>query len=696
MAIKRSFDHQLLNDACEQHNIVLTKDYTSDKINKLTIIEGQCINYEICNNIFSKLFVMFVVNAKCMECNNKYCYSSLIAYCNNNNIILLKDYSNTKITQYTVIDGKCINYDICRGSFSKQFMVILKNPKCNDCTNNNKYSYSTLVSFCEKNNIILLKDYSNIKLTKSSNIDGQCSNYKNCKGIINKNFSSLFENPKCYDCTINNKHSYSSLMYYCEEKKITLLKDYSNEKLNKLSVIQGNCINYDICGKIFEKTFGRLLVNGYCNYCGISSNHNYSALNAFCDENKLTLLNDYSKEKVNHNTTIKGYCPNHNICGNTFSKLFVSLKNNMYCHDCTTKVKYNHETLVKICESNNIKLLKDYSKENIIASTHILAECINYKDCKNYFDKFFTILLNYKNEINGYCIECASENKKTKTIDTCLEKYGVEYSSQSNEVREKVEKTCIARYGFKSVLQNKDVIQKRYNTNLEKYGYVNPMQNKEILNKTQNTNLEKYGYTCAALNLDVINKKEKTNLEKYGVKQYFSSNDSKEKIKKYNIEHYGVEHYLQTDDKKEKSKITCMKKYGVEYAMQDPIISAKASKKAYLLKKYIFPSGKIINIQGYENYGLDMLINKEKINEDDIITKRTKVPKLCYSYNNTQHRHFVDIYIKSQRRCVEIKSTWTFQKNKDKVFLKQKSAIDSGYKYDIWVFSKDGKLVETY
>ena len=139
-----------------------------------------------------------------------------------------------------------------------------------------------------------------------------------------------------------------------------------------------------------------------------------------------------------------------------------------------------------------------------------------------------------------------------------------------------------------------------------------------------------------------------------------------------------------------------MKKYGVEYAMQDPIISEKAFTSAYLLKQYTLPSGNIINIQGYENYGLDILINKEKINEDDIITNRTLVPKLCYLYDNSEHRHFVDIYIKSQKRCVEIKSIWTFQKNKEKVFLKQKSAIDLEYKYDIWIFNKDGILVETY
>ena len=66
--------------------------------------------------------------------------------------------------------------------------------------------------------------------------------------------------------------------------------------------------------------------------------------------------------KGKHNTIIEGHCPNYDNCGNTFSKLFVSLKNNMYCHDCTTKVKYNYETLLKICNENNYFICNSENK----------------------------------------------------------------------------------------------------------------------------------------------------------------------------------------------------------------------------------------------------------------------------------------------------------------------------------------------
>lgn len=108
------------------------------------------------------------------------------------------------------------------------------------------------------------------------------------------------------------------------------------------------------------------------------------------------------------------------------------------------------------------------------------------------------------------------------------------------------------------------------------------------------------------------------------------------------------------------------------------------------------PSGKIIDYQGYENYGLDMLLKNEKINELDIITKRTEVPKIYYTHENKECVHFVDIFVKSQNRCVEIKSTWTFDKKRDKVLLKQQAGKKAGFRYDIWIFDRDGNLVDLY
>ena len=97
--------------------------------------------------------------------------------------------------------------------------------------------------------------------------------------------------------------------------------------------------------------------------------------------------------------------------------------------------------------------------------------------------------------------------------------------------------------------------------------------------------------------------------------------------------------------------------------------------------------------QGHENFGLDELLFNQHIDEDDITTSRTEVPEIWY--NNKQGkrcRHYVDIFIKSQNRCVEIKSVWTHKLNNN-VYEKQAAAIEQGYLYDVWIYTRDGKLV---
>lgn len=137
-----------------------------------------------------------------------------------------------------------------------------------------------------------------------------------------------------------------------------------------------------------------------------------------------------------------------------------------------------------------------------------------------------------------------------------------------------------------------------------------------------------------------------------------------------------------------------MVKYGVSHHSQNAEVSEVMLKRSYNVKQYIFPSGKIISYQGYENFAFDELLNIENVLENDIFTNRREVPELWYTdKTNKLRRHFVDIYIKSQNRCIEVKSTWTNQE-KNNVLQKQQSAINLGYKYEIWIFDKKGNKLQ--
>lgn len=66
---------------------------------------------------------------------------------------------------------------------------------------------------------------------------------------------------------------------------------------------------------------------------------------------------------------------------------------------------------------------------------------------------------------------------------------------------------------------------------------------------------------------------------------------------------------LHNDLIKEKILLTNLNKYGTENPMHNDEIAEKQQKNFYKLKEFKYPSGKIINFQGYENRALNDLLN---------------------------------------------------------------------------------------
>jgi hypothetical protein len=165
---------------------------------------------------------------------------------------------------------------------------------------------------------------------------------------------------------------------------------------------------------------------------------------------------------------------------------------------------------------------------------------------KNIFEKIQTnkskYVYRYLNDDFGFCKNCGkvtfklfcchycaceynnshrSEEMKKKILEktkqTNLEKYGVEFSVQSENVKNKAKQTNLEKYGFKYTFQSEVVKDKIKETNLKKYGVENVSHSKEIREKTKQTNLKKYGFKYGFQNEAVKDKIKETNLEKYGV-----------------------------------------------------------------------------------------------------------------------------------------------------------------------------------
>lgn len=354
------------------------------------------------------------------------------------------------------------------------------------------------------------------------------------------------------------------------------------------------------------------------------------------------------------------------------------------------RTKFDINLLNYFVNENSIELIGTYEKLN--RESIINGKCKTI-ECNCEFNKAFRTLLVNK---SFFCENCTNKIKCNNIKNTTLKNFGVSCSFLSPIIKEKIKKTNIEKYGYEFHLQNESIRKKRDDTFIQNYGG-HPSKNIIIKNKIKETNLKKFGVENTFQSISIKNKIKESNLKKFGVENVMFCDEIKNKIKATNLVKYGYECTLQNEEIKNKIKETCLKKYGVEHSSQSTEIMEKISKNAYNSKEYIYPSGKIINIQGYENFALDFLLINENINETDIITGCKNVPTFWYNDETCKkHRHYVDIFIPSQNRCIEVKSTWTAEKKKDCIFLKQNAAKEIGYNYEIWVYDGKGNIVNKY
>jgi len=404
--------------------------------------------------------------------------------------------------------------------------------------------------------------------------------------------------------------------------------------------------------------------------------YNSVTLVTYCNENNITLINNNTNDRISRESYIDFECI---TCSEKFNKKFRQLvKTGAYCQTCMSNIaknkiresnlKFDVNMLMDFCETNDILLLDDYSNKFINRDSVIEGICKN-TDCENIFRKPFRELL----KINGYCKDCSKENGKLKIVETNLKKYGVNCPLQLPEIREKIKQTTLQKYGVEHNSQSNKIKEQKKQKSLQKYGCEFTLQSPEIREQIKQTNLVKYGVENPQQNKEIKEKTMNTNIELYGCKSPTGNICVKNKVIQTNLERYGVPHHS-----------------------QNPEVSETMIKNAYNKKSYILPSGKTIFIQGYENFMLDYLLLVEKLDENDIFTNRNDVPEIWYNdKTNKRRRHYVDFYIKSQNRCIEVKSTFTNQE-KNNVFEKQKAAKDLGLKYEIWIFNKEGDLLDKY
>ena len=305
------------------------------------------------------------------------------------------------------------------------------------------------------------------------------------------------------------------------------------------------------------------------------------------------------------------------------------------------------------------------------------------------------------------CKDCKSEAVKA----TCLTKYGSASPLQNSKVAEKTKATMNEKFGCDHALQNADIMEKLKATNMERYGCDNPLKNEEVREKVNSTNVEKYGCENPFGNLEIQEKIKETNVEKYGCEHITQNADIRDRIKETNLEkfgcvsslqnpeviekakatmreRYGCDHPLRSREIRERIKTTNMERYGYEHPMQNTEVFAKSKANMYRTHQFTFPSGRVVDYQGYERLAYEVLLYVYDIPEDDILVEsdiQSRLPPFKYTMNGKTHVYNPDIFIWSQQKVIEVKSSWTATLNPEKIELKKQCILAMGYKYEMWI-----------
>lgn len=252
-------------------------------------------------------------------------------------------------------------------------------------------------------------------------------------------------------------------------------------------------------------------------------------------------------------------------------------------------------------------------------------------------------------------------------------------------------KFCSAKCSANSETKKAKIIE----TNIKKYGCENVFQ---IETSKRNRALFYSNPNRVKASED---KRKRSLVEKYNV-QTFEEADELRRIdaQRGKLEKYGNPHFnnrpkanLTRDEKKMVHKLseTCLIRFGVPSAMQYEAIFNKKQEASFKKKEYIFPSGKEVKIQGYENLALDILL--EDHNEDDIIVEKGLPEIWYYDSEGVKRRYYPDIFIKSTNTLIEVKSDFTMKSNFYINLLKAHYSKMNGFAFKFMIFNGKGILI---
>ena len=258
----------------------------------------------------------------------------------------------------------------------------------------------------------------------------------------------------------------------------------------------------------------------------------------------------------------------------------------------------------------------------------------------------------------------AEERRK----QTCLAKYGVEYSFQADEVKRKAAETMMKKYGVDNVMKSKTVQEKAKATTKKKFGVEYAFQSEEVKAKIKDTLYERYGVDSPIKAPEIKKKIEKTNVERYGAGNVFANGSSVRKMIDEHWRSLGVENPGQLEEVKEKIKKTNIERYGVECAVCSEVV--KERKRQNEIERSGFEHHSIAaswkTIQSWKEYVVPMFSKKDYAGMNADIEYEWKCAKCgCVFKQRVYSTHHIEgsAYIPRCLNCYPHKIAYSGKEN---------------------------------
>lgn len=355
---------------------------------------------------------------------------------------------------------------------------------------------------------------------------------------------------------------------------------------------------------------------------------------------------------------------------------------------------YVIDLLPQIANRDKCEIIGDYPKCSYKTSVEYKCQCGNINK------KTFKLM----KRAGAICKNCMKEKLKHQNIEL----YGVDHPLKANEIREKIKQTNKNRYGCEEPLKCKEIRDKLKQTNKKRYGCECAAGSPIVRKKMETTFLNRYGVTTPGDIEEVKIKRKATNLRLYNVEELFQCKKIQDKIKNTCLQKYGSKLIGGSPQIREKIMDTCFKRYGCayifgvkifqekirntfmnlygcKYPMQNSEILEKQQKSAFKHKPFTFPTGETVKVQGYEPIALKCLVDNNYTFTDLQIGVKN-VPKIQYMLDKLRF-YYCDIYIPKENKIIEVKSTWTFYLDHDKVIAKAKACVEQGYNYEFYIIN---------